>query len=60
MNSSMQESPGLKPVRLGEIKLFWYKKLNISLNIIFSNILPQIGKSELDDNFCKHGLSPFL
>ena len=56
----MQESQGLKPVCLGEIMLFWYKKLNISLNISFSNILPQIGKSELDDNFCKYGLSPFL
>ena len=42
----IQESPGLKPDCFGEIKLFSLKNLNISLNIGFSKILPQIGNNE--------------
>ena len=44
----MQESPGLKPDWLGEIKLFSVKNLNISLNISFSNILPHTGSREIE------------
>ena len=42
----MHETPGLKLDCLGEIKLLSLKNLISSLNISFSKILPEIGKSE--------------
>ena len=38
----MQESPGLKPDRLGARRLFARKKLNISWSMSLSKIFPQI------------------
>ena len=54
----MQEYPGLIPNWFDEIRFLWSKKLNSSLKISLSKILPLIGVMKLDGSLKSIKLKP--